>query len=468
MFSVIPFFLDDPPYTEEQVYRFLAEQGRHLFDMRMALLPNGELFLEEKPYEPISIPVYTGEADVVKEYALSADQLYRCETAPHCWQSGEGVALNWNQLAADNAWVDVMEITPCNFWWYRYHLTDKMPDMIPPAPFGLLCFRNVGGRLTVTGTRGYCEMLSISNYMEGKKVYQVMLEEQPETRNLHTLVLEEGIEVVDAPWGLPALSRIRLPESVKLLSPPHGIQNSQWYRKQTGAVYLQNYYCGTNGQAVSHTLQLQEGTIGVIDGADRDIFWREIRFPDSVAYLGDHCFAFTPSCPEEATEENCWDLIRPLEEGFTGRDLYRLFRTSPFVKSVILPGWMPTVPRLTYAPETGWAASSWYFSEEKEMAGYCASFLIPSGQILSLEELPGAAPLNRTGIWTDDYETPFEILGREYLEFGAKLAGGGKPEEKLLHRSHLWWGLCQPPQYRRECDLLTTARNGYPENEYGG
>ena len=182
MDTFVHFYFGDQRYTTPELLEVLQKYAEFLN------IP-GISMEEGKAFDPVLIPVYVGEPYEHKQITLTQDQFYRCEATGGLWLNGEGITLDWNQFPADgSAVLEVLTLQHFDFFWHSYYLTDTLPDItdsLTPTPLSLLRYRENNGKLTVTGTRCYCEMLVIPAEYGGKPVDQVLLEPQTETQHLH-------------------------------------------------------------------------------------------------------------------------------------------------------------------------------------------------------------------------------------------------------------------------------------------
>lgn len=317
-----------------------------------------------------------------------------------------------------------------------------------------------GSYVNIIGLRHYCERLHIPASIGGLPVRKVYIRGDYRTENIRYLSADEGAELLYFDFKrCKALSRIELPPTLKLMAPPEGIRQTPWYQNQTGEVYLQDWYCGFQGDH-PQTLTIRDGTTGILSGADARKEFRSIELPESLCYLGDAAFGH---CTVEAfpLPESCWTwgeriLTHPViavmpafPEPPAGppeapvincpRDLYELG------KRYCPDGFFPLAPRLSYNDVNGWQAEFWSCSENGKTVANYAKLRLKDGRPLKIRTFEPHT-LNHT-LWTENYTPPFYWISEEYLSECLKLMAGGEPTKHQLAELEEAWHRCNPDSF---------------------
>lgn len=119
------------------------------------------------------------------------------------------------------------------------------------------------------------------------------------TADCHGLIVSGEVEELALDLSAAVgLQQLELPDSVRLVSSPKGVEKTPWFRRQRGnAVYLGGYYCGTPG-VPGGELVIREGTAAVACGADFHCRWRRIVLPESLKRIDRLAFADAPELEE--------------------------------------------------------------------------------------------------------------------------------------------------------------------------
>lgn len=279
--------------------------------------------LKGQPLKTRIIPVYLAEDDPRREpverpedyvpsglemcsrkyLALPIFRLYRCAETEGKWHftSNEHVV----SIDTRNISIEVIDPYEEELCVKHYILTSRKDAEDPDAQE--FEYQVSGGEVTITGVHHYCERLHIPAVLDGKPVTGVTLPVQQELFYLREVVMPESIRTIDFCWEYPDLDVIQIPENAVLAGAPDGVNLTPWFRHQPeGAVYFQNYYCGTKGMPDARELILRDGTIGSIRSVDSDRRWDAITFPPSFRHMGftsflrsADCRLIVPECCEE-------------------------------------------------------------------------------------------------------------------------------------------------------------------------
>lgn len=315
-----------------------------------------------------------------------------------------------------------------------------------------------GSYVNIIGVKHYCERLHIPAAINGLPVRKAYITADYRTENIRLLSADEGVEQLYFDFQrCHSLTTITLPPSLKLMTPPDGIRRSPWYQNQSGCVYLQNWYCGFSGSGHPDTLTVQDGTYGILAGADARAPWRVIDLPESLCYLGEdafrHCSPARFYIPDSCAQWNDRIIPRPLVSVLPPtpmpsgeppkepvlncpRDLYELGR-SDLVRGFVPAGFEPLAPRLSYHEHQGWLAEYWYCTEDAKTVGYYVKLRLCDGRPLMMHAFEHF--YFGTALWTEDYVPPFYRFSEEYLSDCLRLMSGDAPtKDQLSDLKDLW------------------------------
>lgn len=180
----------------------------------------------------------------------------------------------------------------------------------------------------VNGFSGAEHTLLIPCQLGGVPVKRLDLREC-ELGNVETLIISEGIDELAINFRSAAkLSRLQIPEGVRLLCPLDDISATPWFRSQRPEpIIMAGCYCGTpgGGSGGVRSLVLPEGVESVAAGADFHSYWNSIKTPESLRSIGKLAFA-TNHCLEEL---NLGEGLREICDG--------AFFSAQRLKSLYLP-----------------------------------------------------------------------------------------------------------------------------------
>lgn len=357
--------------------------------------------------------------------------------------------------------------------WIRLAATAD-PDLENPEE-NHLYHREAFGCVTVCGASMYRERLHIPAEIGGKPVTAVDLPAYRFNENLRELVVAEGVRQIHADLRGRFLEVIDIPDSVRLVGPPNGIQQTAWFRRQPeGPVYFHGYYCGVKGETEEDTLVIRDGAIGVIELASGGKGLRRLVLPDTIRYIGQGAFMDsqeleTVELPEHARqlrdafymfpkvrippyfrrlpEQGCWDETEQGREGpLSGLDLYQLGRVSVTAQTLIPRGFEPAAPRLRY--DGGWMAEFWYCAEDARELAYLLTLRIPSGQPVEMRTLAYVNGRETKSAWCSSYLPPLYYIAEDYLDRCAAAVNAGEPGREELRALEEEWRAVLPDRLR--------------------
>jgi len=297
------------------------------------------------------------------------------------------------------------------------------------------------GEAVITGITAPCRKVVIPEKLDGYRVIAARISSAAASTGQLQELVTEGPVLFDFDFRMESLERIDLHPNTVLVRPPHGVVCSRWYSQQEGQVYLQNWFCGSQGVRTKEVLVLEPGTVGVIAGSDRDYGWQKVVFPAAVQYIGSGAFGNAEMVytyrkirqrvflAAEGTEYRV-----PLHSGFHGKQLYNFLNCIPEISWEF----MASVPEFTYDAHDGWKARVQY-QNENGIVGYEAWIWIPSGKVESVSKWNDPPESSIGGIWTEVYTTPFYLLSGRYLEIAARvICSGEPPADEVLAQLKAW------------------------------
>lgn len=325
--------------------------------------------------------------------------------------------------------IQVVQEDPIRLKCTRYvafDLLDEEPDCTADVPLDRdFLFHREGDGIVIDGYQGDPECILIPPVLQGTRVLRADLSCEPLPEECHTFIVSEGVKELDMSfYNNFALSRLEIPDSIELLSPPTHVSFTGWFRRQPSnlPVYLGGYYCGSpgHGSGGKTELVLREGTIGVVDTADFQCYWHRIHFPDSVKTIGD--FAFFYSCCLEEVH-----LPSHLEELGCGA-----FHNCPRLQSLNLPDSLKEpvhafeeCPALQHVslPSACW-------NEETNHFGNCPRVEVRRGAVTITIQNEAAPALVHGNLAAYPVQGPLIIAGRKYPSASSLTL---HPQEKKGH-----------------------------------
>lgn len=90
-------------------------------------------------------------------------------------------------------------------------------------------------------------------------------------------------------YGCTSLAEIKFHKGITKIG-SNAFENTAWYNNQAdGLLYLNNWLIGSKGEFTQESLNVEEGTIGIADGASfRNL--TTVVLPQSLAYIGEYAF----------------------------------------------------------------------------------------------------------------------------------------------------------------------------------
>ena len=199
--------------------------------------------------EPELCPVYLPEGCISKAIPLSGNVIYRKNGG--YWYFSPNYRVLDLQRPGDRIDAIFFHERKPLLTWLRFLGTDD-PTMETPSA-ECLFYTIEEGCACVFGAQMFAERIHIPAQINGLPIKHVRLPKNQIGKNVHELVVAEGVESLLFSFDLPHLQTIEIPDSVHLLAPPIGIQNTPWYRSQPdGDVYLHGHYCGTKRKEDPH------------------------------------------------------------------------------------------------------------------------------------------------------------------------------------------------------------------------
>lgn len=444
----------------------LEETEEGLFWQGKPVVPEIRYVYMPEPYVPVPEPEEPKddgifrrpkEKEGTKEVWVSYPRLYRSEATGWRWASAS--VGRYVPLSAER-YVETLLLEEDCAVLERYVVTADPCAENTPMEFE---FRKTpDGAVIITDVTRYCERLTIPAAINGKTVVCADISYSSKIRHLRELVVEPGVKRLNFFWGLPRLARIGLPDSTVLVDQPELIVHSQWFRDQPeGPVYLGGWYCGFRGEPPEEkTLQIREGTVGVVANCDSTAQWKRIVLPESLTFIGRHAFS-TPrlslevDCPQPELKSlfNRFYGRRELEwksGAFlleNGKQLYNLCMHCEALKPYLRGGALPLPPRLQYTDR--WTAEFLLMREDYFLwkpVEFAAVFDLDRGILENPPEDTMWMPYRR-GFWTREYQPPYYLRSQEYLEYCVRLIRSGKaPEKEELALLDYWWRQIVPEQ----------------------
>lgn len=267
-------------------------------DLGPALFCEGSVFLWKEHH----IPFFSDSRCWGYDVSIPEGSFYRSgfrSDEPFSLQSWEAVCT----LASDGACVEIIRIVseaPLLLECVRYLGVDAADDSpCPPSFEEFYVYHTEGDGVVVTDYNGPDDTILIPARLNGRPVLRAELEDWLLPQGCTAFIVSKEVEAVDVRFDdVWDLTRLELPDSVRLLSPPDHIASTRWFLRQPAGqpVYLGGYYCGTpdpNGQFTGELI-LREGTVGVASCADFRCYRTSITFPDSLTRIGTCAFMYCP------------------------------------------------------------------------------------------------------------------------------------------------------------------------------
>lgn len=284
-------------------------RGQHL---KTRIIP---VYLSED--DPRRVPVDVTEDQEEqnrKQCYLPAWWVYRCADTEGKWCVAEAPQF----LSMDNRNISIDMINPYEeeLCVNHYVLTSRRDEEDPAAQE--FEYQESDGEVTITGVHHYCERLHIPAFLDGKPVTEVSIPfHATEVHNLREVVMPDSVRSIDLPWRSDDLEDIQIPASAVLAEAPDYIEDTRWFGKQSdGAVYFQNYYCGTKGMPDARDLVIRDGTVGSIRWVDSKRTWESITFPSSFHQVGELGFLQSARC-RLTIPESCKEVKAHFDRGCT-------------------------------------------------------------------------------------------------------------------------------------------------------
>lgn len=342
----------------------------------------------------------------------------------------------------------------------RYIVTENPKAEDTPMEFDH--YETPDGKIIITDLRRYTERLRIPSEIDHKPVAFANIPYSRKVRHLRELIVEEGVQRIEFCWTIPELDEIELPSSTMLVQPPDYLYLTHWYQKQPeGEIYFANWYISHKGPILEdRTLRIQEGTLGVISNADRDIEWRKIVLPPSVTYLGSGAFSLSRETAQVSSSKALAAAFNPFlyepddiaDDDTTtpfrcesGKVLYDLCSKCGQLRPYLRAGYYPLPPKLFYR-DHHWFAEFRLTREDHARRPYRAIFSLVDGK---LHNPP--TKVNHLGLssdcLTEEYKFPAYLRSIEYLDYGAHLVmvnSEADPEEQELELLDTWWRILVP------------------------
>lgn len=236
----IPMVPRSAPLTTEDLEATCVWYGDGIYQLHFS--EDETLHYLGQTVQPKLYPVYLPAGIPCKTIPLSGNVLYRKNNKHWFFSATYHVA----DLQSPGDTLDALffhEHKPV-IQWLRFLATED-PHLEEPS-VDCLFYTVEGDHICVFGAPAYTERIHVPAKINGLPVRHVRLPKKQIGKNVHEIVIEDGVETALIPFDLPFLKTIQIPDSVTLLAPPNGIQQTLWYQDQPdGDIYFHGHYCGT-------------------------------------------------------------------------------------------------------------------------------------------------------------------------------------------------------------------------------